>query len=877
MLLVASALGGVAVPVAAFGQAAEQYPSAGAVTRGSNPGQQTPSNGSSPGTGTPGSTLTPNTTNLENEADTIHVARIRRLYQALLQKEKDIPTSVTELGAKQVEQNGQVGTVQSLLTQAPSVNSYQQGIGQNSPELTIRGVNDSLLASNLDDIPIQSLLLGGLSGSFVGQAGSFITNEEIGSVNIYPGIAAPDNQGFNALGGTVAYETKKPTADRYFVLEGGVGSFNLSHGGFEANSGAIGGVDGPRFLLQYDQSYNGGYQDYTPSRYRDMLFNFDKPYDGGLSHVTATVTYNTGFTYSTARNPAPVDLLNLDGSYWYYNHSQTFNQLTNKFLFADVGDETYINPHLIVSAKVFYEREDDDNFEFQAPSFINPANPYPNPASPFFFNDIENSGALQAARTAGYLSYNPAIYGLTSFPNLPASNYFAQGVANGLVPPGPYAINGQDASDNVDTVQTFGLRPRINIFLPHNTITIGGLAARSDYTAETYVGEGPTFADVFGYNSEGLAVGNYPGGFHRTVLDAYVQDKIDVLHNRLHIQPGATLQTAISSDDSEFDTSLGTGYTANVYNKAFLPFFGASYDITRHINVYGSYGRYTLFAPLNTYSPEVNAQNQVIGNPAPSPENIHDYEGGIRYDSSKVLLNLDYYYEKADHLIGFFENFSNGEILHGNPGQEEFKGFEFNGTYRITPDWSVFATTSFTLAKYLISASPLFSDGSYLATVTPQDGQFGLVFPDTPLSTIPTWLANFGFEYQHTHVFVPNDHVDIRTYGHYVGEENITQDMAGYPQNPNPLTEGATETSPYKQPAYTIFNLLAQYDLPVKRAYIKDLTFTLNVQNLFDLKYYQYEYEQIGTFGYGLYGGQEFKTAVPGIPVNLTFDVAAKF
>ena len=270
----------------------------------------------------------------------IQVERIRKIYQQLIQREKDIPTAVTELGAKQIQQNGISGSIQSLLTQAPSVNSYQQGVGQQSPELTIRGVEDSQLASSLDDIPIQSLVNGGTTGSQVGQASSFVTNDELGSVNIYPGIAAPDNQGFNALGGTIAYQTKKPTADRNFLVEGGVGSFNLWHGGFEANSGALGGVDGVRLLLHYDQSYNGGFQDYTPARYRNMLFSADKPYDGGLSHVTATVTYNTGFGYSTARNPVPADLLNEFGSYWNFPPSQFYNQLENKFLFADGGDET---------------------------------------------------------------------------------------------------------------------------------------------------------------------------------------------------------------------------------------------------------------------------------------------------------------------------------------------------------------------------------------------------------------------------------------------------------------------------------------------------------------------------------------------------------
>ncbi len=860
----ASILGLIMVPAGQARAQTPQTPSAGVVTRTSNPTESGPANGSSPTGGTP------TASNLE---PAIQVERIRKVYQQLLQRERDIPTSVTELGTKQIAQSGIVGSIQQTLTQAPSVNSYQQGIGQNSPELTIRGDKDSELASNLDDIPIQSLITGGSAGSFVGQASGYVTNGEIGSVNVYPGVTTPDNQGFNALGGTVAYETKKPTADRNFQLEGGVGSFNLWHGGFEANTGALGGPDGLRILLHYDQSYNGGYQDYTPSRYREMLFNADKPYDGGLSHVTATVTYNTGFTYSTARNPVPVDLLNLYGSYWNFPRSETYNKLDNRFLFADVGDETFINQHLIVSAKLFYEREDDANVEYLSANDISLNYPYPSPASPFFFGDILVSPSLTPATRAGYITYNPGqVFGFqqrdTGFlgPHLPNQ--------------GPFAIEGQTSSTTLTTTQTFGLRPRINVFLPHNTITIGGLAARADESQNEYVYGPNNNPTRFGYNDvggEGNNFGTYPGGQHRTILDAYAQDKIDILDNRLHLQPGATLQTAITSFDAAYSTATvtpqfpnGTGYSINTYTKAFLPYFGASYDITKRINLYASYGRYSLFAPSNTYGPTVNAQNQIVPAPSPGPENVHDYEGGIRYDSPSLLANVDYYYEKLDNQIGFFQDFSTGQTIHGNPGSSEFKGVEMNGTWKISPDWSVFATGSWNLAKYL---------ATWDAPVTPQDGQFGIAFRDTPYSSVPEWLANFGFEYQHTHVLVPNDHVDVRAYGHYVGEQYTTAYIPGFPGNSDPITSAAAYTfTHYKIPAYTTFNLLATYDLPIHHSYIKDVSFALNGQNIFNLHYYQYFFQEVGApLGYFIFDSSNFANAVPGIPVNVTFDVAAKF
>ena len=124
---------------------------------------------------------------------------------------------------------------------------------------------------------------------------------------------------------------------------------------------------------------------------------------------------------------------------------------------------------------------------------------------------------------------------------------------------------------------------------------------------------------------------------------------------------------------------------------------------------------------------------------------------------------------------------------------------------------------------------------------------------------------------------MPNDHLDVRAYGHYVGEQYTTYDILGYPTNTNPVTAGATTTNTnYKLPAYTTFNLLATYDFPLKRAYIRDLTFTANIQNLFNLHYDQYYFQSLGAFQ-GVYGGPDFATSIPGIPFNITFDVAAKF
>ena len=67
------------------------------------------------------------------QTESVIVKARRRLL-----KEKNSPSAVTELGARQIASTGVSGSAASLLRQAPSVYVYQQGLGDNAPELTVR-------------------------------------------------------------------------------------------------------------------------------------------------------------------------------------------------------------------------------------------------------------------------------------------------------------------------------------------------------------------------------------------------------------------------------------------------------------------------------------------------------------------------------------------------------------------------------------------------------------------------------------------------------------------------------------------------------------------------------------------------------------------
>jgi iron complex outermembrane receptor protein len=189
------------------------------------------------------------------------------------------------------------------------------------------------------------------------------------------------------------------------------------------------------------------------------------------------------------------------------------------------------------------------------------------------------------------------------------------------------------------------------------------------------------------------------------------------------------------------------------------------------------------------------------------------------------------------------------------------------------------------------------------------DDQYGAGIKGTPISGIPDWLANFGVEYDNKNLFIDNDSFSARLGGTYTGQQYTTCDIynganetgplanlaqydgkcsdapAGSPSVPNSLktqTGGnyggltVTDTN-HRLSAFAVFNLLLSYTMPTPELpMVKHVKFDLNIQNLFDQRYYQYFYSQITPVA-GAYVGNSFNNGLPGEPFAVTFTATARF
>jgi iron complex outermembrane receptor protein len=872
---------------------------------------------------------------------------------ARLLKQKDSPSAVTELGAQQIQATGVSGSPASLLRQAPSVYVYQQGIGDNAPEFTVRGLRGLEIATTLDGIPTQDLEAPG-SFYLANNLGGVFTLGQIQGVHLYPGVAYPDQNTFGTIGGTIAYDSKRPTNDFYFDVTGEAGSFQTWKEGFELNSGALNGPFGtgdnaPKILLNYYNLQSGGFVDGTAVRENEMEFAFDKPYDDGLSKFQATVIYNTAGGY-IENEPVPTPYLQKNGFFSNYPTSLDSATQSNNFLTVILKDTQYINDYLTAGLSAFYLANNNQLNDyssvlldvpggFQGPLSVGNSSPFiNNPGGfgegPYFGPPVGGGGfGIFGGGTGGLFygipgnTYNP--YALYPAGSKECPQSFLNKYYGGSIYGSPCGINDQITGGHSDT---YGIQPKLIITPPDifgiaNTIKVGALVAKESSPAGyEYLGGDPNTPQ-----DAANQVGVRTGGTQRTIYQGYAQDKIDFLDNTLHLTPGATLEGTFSSFKGSYvfgsaaapgivgpnDIDLYGPYKAVKWDREFLPFFNVSYDFDKilpplkGLNAYASTGESALFAPVGDFSPSAATT-------PPYASIVHFYEAGLVYNTSKLVLGVDYFYQKIDRDFGFFEFQSgpqNGDTEYSNFGQRETKGVEGKAIYQLTPQFQLFGNFSHTLAKYLTS-------GDAFDTVA--EDQYGVAFKGAPETGIPDWIANFGVDYEKKSTFVDADDVNVRFAGTYTGHQNTTYDLggndylnpsynfpgllplnfAGCPGNPNP--NGSCEAyTRYNQitgatvydknggiSPFAIFNLDVNYKLPTPTLpVLKSITFDANIQNLFDQRYFQYFYKQIspsscGTFTSGEFVGlpknnysctPSFADDIPGQPFSVFITVTARF
>ena len=769
-------------------------------------------------------------------SDTYEIEKVHIRYKKNLLKEKDLPSAITVLDQKSIATvNPTMGSIQTLLKQSPSVVAYTQGPGQSAPTLAVRGVKNDELAETLNDVPVTSLL-GGTGDYLSNNVSGPITLPELDSVTVYPGVAPPEKSGFGTVGGTIAYTAKSPTDDPYAELEGGYGSFDTSHFGFTINTGKwYNDPDAPKSLLLYDQSETAGYVDNTPAHYHNFLFNTVKPFDDGLTQVGLLIIYNQG-NGLLQTTPTPTALIN--SNKWTYNFPTSagyYNQ-AGQFLTTILSDKSFINRYLDFQGSVFYMHQTQTTDSYSAPYTTDGSYPYAvNVQAPYnFFGDVSPGSGFDV----GNFTYNP-------------DAVFGSGEA------------GESSEYTSTWGNTVGITPRLNIHLPYNTIAIGGLVAKQTQSTDQYIygGNGAETHQEIGYDAD-----QYGGGQQRTVYVGYVSDKIDLLNNKLHIEPALRVSAAYTSNTIVQQWDQVPGKYRN-FTKVGEPYIGISYDLPYNMTAYATYGKSSLFSPVSDYG---EGENPLAGSEtAPSPEIVHMYEAGLRYVTPRLYLSADYFYQKVNDAFSFYENYATGQAFYANDGGFMVRGVELAGKFRLNPEFTLSGNFSYNNTDYTNSAFEF---------VTLANDQFGYAFQGTPFSNTPNYLGNIALDYD-------SGPWTAEISGQYTGREDESTDLIlpncgtlAASKTPACQLSGATTTdvNQTNDPNFLV-NFNASYKIPFKNPRIQSVKLIFTALNILDVHYYTYAYtSEIANAGvYSV--NPNYASGLIGPPRSVQLDLVARF
>ena len=188
-----------------------------------------------------------------------------------------------------------------------------------------------------------------------------------------------------------------------------------------------------------------------------------------------------------------------------------------------------------------------------------------------------------------------------------------------------------------------------------------------------------------------------------------------------------------------------------------------------------------------------------------NPEKLHDFEIGYK-KSGRFRLNTDLFYMYyLDQLVANGQLNQTGNYIRTNSGKSFRAGIEMSFGYDLIIDkLDVFGNISKNISKNLD-----YSEISY-----DENGEEVIVkYGNTAISFSPDWVGAAGLNYQP----VRNLHFNLT--GKYVGSQFLTN----------------TEISDGKLDGYFLTDLLIRYNPKIRE--LKNIDFSLLINNLFDKKY----------------------------------------
>ncbi|MDO4229689.1 MAG: TonB-dependent receptor [Capnocytophaga sp.] len=244
--------------------------------------------------------------------------------------------------------------------------------------------------------------------------------------------------------------------------------------------------------------------------------------------------------------------------------------------------------------------------------------------------------------------------------------------------------------------------------------------------------------------------------------------------------------------------SNDTGLVNDSFN-FFNPKAGVTYSLDTQNQLYVSYAKAQREPNRTDYE-----------NGSPRPEKLNDFEGGWRFKSERIAVNINgYYMQYQDQLVLTGAVDDVGSPIRKNSGKSYRFGVEADAVMKF--------------GKWQIQPSITLSQNKNVDFYTNFDGKL-VSLGNTDISFSPKIIAGNGL------TFSPVEGLQLSVLSKYVGEQFMSN----------------TEASISKLDGYFVNDLSINYQIPMKK-WAKSVTFSLLVNNILDEKYisngYYYTYD----------------------------------
>ncbi len=298
----------------------------------------------------------------------------------------------------------------------------------------------------------------------------------------------------------------------------------------------------------------------------------------------------------------------------------------------------------------------------------------------------------------------------------------------------------------------------------------------------------------------------------------YLQDKISLLDDKLHIDLGATYQAFHENYVSPVEFS---GERALHVSSGILPKIGALYELSYHTELFGSASKNFSAIPDTVFegTSAVDSKNGI------KPETSTNVDLGIRYVGKTVAASLQVFNINYRNRISIQNGDPNGDIF----SRDATTTFENQGGIRSR---GVEATFREGWSQFEVNANVAYTD-AYYTQDTPAEG----IFANDPVLGVAKTTA-FG-ELK----WMPTGNLRLSGNVKYVGKAAGTYDVVyntttGTAAGTTPVIAGGPAIYPREyMPSYSLFGLSGAYRISTLLETAKKVELGFNVDNLFN-RYY---------------------------------------